>query len=247
MNTDCSKCIFSETGDDTRCSFNIPNMIKEHYDISIVNNYNYIDNYKCSYAFSKETYDKHIDNLPQDMMQLMREQNEVAYYLIINCEKCNTEEIEKIFIDHINNLLPIPKRVSIICHVNKDDLKSIIEEYKNNKISWKVHNTTMKDLDDTEKLYDILNVNTKKDNEQILYIDYKSISDLQDDMNYINYLIHVRKPSIAGIRKSDDDLDGLCLSTSNLKNIKFEYKHTEKGYIDFLRKDNTVIKKYYEQ
>ena len=133
------------------------------YDIDIKNNYNYINDYKCSYTpFSKEQRDKHVENLPENMVEFMQHTNKLNYYLIINYVGVSTDQIISIFDNHIGKLhtLPIP----LICNDNIDTIKQIIEHLQNKvskTIDWKIHNL-ISDQEDIDKLFDVINTNLVK-------------------------------------------------------------------------------------
>ena len=127
--------------------------------------------------------------------------------------------------------------------LNKEQLKSTVKHYRSEMISdWKIHNLIIKDQSENERLFDILNVNTLQV-DFIMYVHFESLSQLQEDLNYINFLYNVKKPNYAAVRKNDSNLDGLCLSANNLSILKREYSSK---YIDFLSKNNAIVKKYYE-
>ena len=70
-----------------------------------------------------------------------------------------------------------------------------------------------------------------------------SVDSATEDLNYINFLSKVKKPKYMAIRKNDENLDGLFISTNNLKVIKDEHGSE---YLKFLQKNNTLVRKYYE-
>lgn len=240
MNTKCEDCYFSNSN--YGCSFNIPDLIKDSYEIKKQDGYNYIREYKCSYAFSKQSFDKYKDQLPEDIEEFVRQQNKLNYYLIVDASDELDDEILSIS-NSINTLNNIPHKISVITFIDKEQLKSTVKHYQSEMISdWKIHNLIIKNQSENERLFDILNVNTLRV-DFIIYIHFQSISQLQEDLNYINFLYNVKKPNYAAIRKNDSNLDGLCLSTNNLSLLKRE--HSSK-YIDFLSNNNTIVKKYYE-
>lgn len=244
MNTDCGKCVFANNND-AKCYFNITNLIEKDKDISLRNGYPYIKDYKCSYAFAKTIYEENKENLPEDISELaklVRSQNSLSFYIIIDATEKSKNDICNILSDYIYELNVKPSKISIITKLESQDLKECIEYYKNIRdLTWKIHNLTS-DMSDHDKLYDILNVNTT--NGQILYVKYKSLSSLHEDLNYINYLSNVKKPNYAGIKKSDFDLDGLCISSKYLKEFKFNLGDK---YMEFLSKPSELIEYYYEQ
>ena len=248
MKTECIKCIFAnEVNDESKqdCEFNIPFLIKNDYDIYIKDNYNQINDYRCTYAFSKQQRDKHIENLPENMVEFMRYANKLNYYLIINYVGVNSDEIISIFDNHISKLHTLPTKLSLICNDNKETIKKIIEHLQNKvskSLDWKIHNLVF-DQEDIDKLFDVINTNLVKTVSNIWYLHASSIDSAKEDLNYINFLSKVKQPKYMAIRKNDENLDGLFISTNNLKIIKEEHGSE---YLKFLQKNNTVVRKYYE-
>lgn len=248
MNTECIKCIFAnEINDKSKkdCEFNIPFLIQNDYDIDIKNNYNYINDYKCSYAFSKEQRDKHVENLPENMVEFMQHANKLNYYLIINYVGVSTDQIISIFDNYISKLHTLPTKLSLICNDSIDTIKQIIEHLQNKvskTIDWKIHNL-ISDQEDIDKLFDVINTNLVKTVSNIWYLHANSVDSATEDLNYINFLSKVKKPKYMAIRKNDENLDGLFISTNNLKVIKDEHGSE---YLKFLQKNNTLVRKYYE-
>lgn len=241
MNTDCSRCLFYKD----ICSFNIPELIKNHYNVIKNNNSDYIEDYKCSYAFSKDQYEKNKDNLPEDMIEFMRIANKLHYYLIISVDELIDKEIIDIYENKIKPLHTPPIKLSLISKImNKKQIKNLIDYLKEEakEIDWKIHNLTAQQNDE-QKLFDILNVNVVKNVKNIWYVHSKSTDSLKDDLNYINFLSKVLKPKYPAIRKNDTNLDGLFISSDNLELIKSEH---EDKYVNFLQNNQTLVRKYYE-
>ena len=81
IDTVCSICHFFE--DDT-CYFNIPTLISKDYKLEKKKNKYVIENYKCSYAFSKKQFEIHKDNLPDNFIDYVRAKNIIKYYKLIS-------------------------------------------------------------------------------------------------------------------------------------------------------------------
>ena len=240
MNTDCSKCIFS---DNNNCLFNIVNLIKDHYNVVNKNGSNYIESYKCSYAFSKDKYEEHKKDLG-NIKDLVVTANKLHYYLIVCCVGLSEKDIIDTY-NKIEQLHTKPQKLSLVCDIKKSNIKNLIDYLNNKSITtdWKIHNLTTKNVPDTEKLFDILNTNVINTVSNIWYIHHSSISSIHEDINYINFLSKVLKPKYPAIRKNDINLDGLFISAKNLRLIKNEH---EEKYIKFLQENNTLVRKYYE-
>lgn len=242
MNTECHKCIFN--GATNECVFQIPILLKDHYVISKKNNANYIENYKCAYAFSTDVYDKHKENLPNDMQAFIKDTNKLNYYMIWDCEGLNSHQIIELYEHHIFTLHTQPQKISIIAKLDSNDETQALLNYLKHNVSmpWKLHHIIESQNDD-DKLFDILNVNIINHTQNIWFIKADSMNDLTNELNYINFLHKILKPKYAAIRKNNTNLDGLFISVDNLKLIKNEH---EDKYIKFLQENNTIVRKYYE-
>lgn len=242
-NTDCSKCVFSFfENTNKKCYFNIPDLIFGDYTIKKNGKHDYIENYECSYAFSKNMYEKHEKDFLK-IKEIIYEQNSLTYYLIVDCYEANRSEIANLFKDHIYELNTLPSKVSIITNNNTEDVSYFLNHYQTNikDTPWKIHNVLNEESEES-RLFDILNVNTIKDG-HLIYIKYNSINTLQEDLNYVNFLARVKKPNYAAIKKRPEELDGLAISAKNLRLIKFDHKSE---YINFLKNDDKLVRYYYE-
>lgn len=244
MNTICKRCLFVNPSPSEKCFFNIPTLLKKSdYSIRDTDGYNVIENYDCSYAFSKEHYEKHKEELPENMIELIQEKNRLDYYLIISFDDEDNNTIIS-ECDKISTLHTMPTKISVLCKTDK--IKPLIQYFKTHKIykdiDWKLHNLT-EDYTDVDKLKDILNVNLIKTVNNIWYVHSRSLEAITEDLNYINFLSKVMKPEYPAIRKNDENLDGLFISSNNLKLIKNEH---DQEYVDFLQENCTLVRKYYE-
>lgn len=241
MNTDCNKCIFNK---DNQCEFNIPNLLDGNYIIYKKDNSNYIENYKCSYAFSTKTFEEHKENLPSNMLEYVKYINRLNYYMVWDCEQLTVNEIIHNYQSYISQLHTPPTKLSLICQTkSKEETKTLIDFLqKSVSIPWKLHNLLSNELD-TDKLFDILNTNLINTVQNIWFIKNNDLNMINEDLNYINFLSKVLKPKYAAIRKNDTNLDGLFIAMDNLRLIKNEH---EDQYVKFLQNNNTIVRKYYE-
>ena len=218
MNTDCGKCIFNNNH---KCKFNIPKLLSGQYIINKKDNNNYIENYKCSYAFSTDIFDQHKQDLPDDMSEFMKYKNKLDYYMIWDCDNLTATQIIENYTTYISHMHTLPTKLSIICQFESKLETQILVEFLQNNLSmpWKLHNLLLQQTD-KNKLFDILNTNLVNNINSIWFIKNNDLDRLNDELNYINFLSKILKPKYAAIRKNDDDLDGLFIAVENLKLIK---------------------------
>lgn len=248
VNTVCSFCHFFQ---DSNCLFNIPSLISKEYVVEKTDSNTIIKNYKCSYAFSEKQFSKHKDNLPEDFMDYVRYKNAISYYLILNLVDKTVDDIFKIYDDYIDKLYIKPYEISIACVLNKEDILKFIDGMKKrNKISWKSHNfvNTIDDIDENNVFHTITGTNLEANKTGYLYYSSEKFSELQEQINYVNFLATVKRPTgVAGLRESIGNLNGLCLPIEAFKEIKSYSEKNNKYYIDTLKNDTEVIHPYYEQ
>lgn len=143
-NTHCKNCMFSKTADSTQpCEFDIIDIIKDSKELSVVDNYFYIKNYKCHYGFSEKVYESNPElQKIGDLKSFIVEKTKLVYYLVIDIRRLSELEIHN-KISIIKNLDIKPKFVSFIASSQNQNIKNIIdlvnENLNNHSIDWKVH------------------------------------------------------------------------------------------------------------
>lgn len=139
-NTACEKCYFSNTVDsDHPCKFNIIEQIKDTKEITVKNNFYYINEYSCRYGISKDTINEHQKVLKDiNIEEYIISKNTIKYYLIINYKS----EFEAEKLCNMLNSLPIsPQFVSILTYdINPVIIIKDIKEHMSPQIKWKAHN-----------------------------------------------------------------------------------------------------------
>lgn len=143
-NTHCKICLFANsTESETPCEYNIISEIKDYKEISILDNYFYVKNYKCLYGFSKELYNEQKENLGglDKIKDTIIARSLLPYYLIVNLASMSYEQIS-VVIDQINNLEIKPALISFIINTGYEGSISkqidIINNLSSN-IKWKIH------------------------------------------------------------------------------------------------------------
>ena len=248
VNTVCSTCHFFQ---DNKCYFNIPKLISKEYKLQEVEGKYTINNYKCTYAFSKKQFDKHKDDLPKDFENYVRLKNAIKYYLILNLIDKQIDQIFEIYDKYIDSLFIKPYEISIACKLKKEDILEFIDGMKKrNKISWKSHNFVNQETDTNENnvFNTITGTNLEADKKGYMCYISKNFAELQDQVSYANFIATVKRPkNMAGLRKSTKHLNGLFIPISTFKEIKSYCEKNNEYYIDTLRNDTEVIHPYYEQ
>lgn len=198
IHTSCKKCVFAqESSSDMPCGFGIIDQIKHIKNISVKDNFFYIENYHCKYGLSKDTvkeYSQSFDDI--DIKQYVLSQNTVKYYLIIDCR--DTRQIHTMC-KNINSLNILPQFVSIILY--ETDVVTVIEQikkYLNPNITWKTHNFLNPDTSFGSAIKVALD--TKHNLLSIPYLWFNSSTDLQSIIDYqaidkINYIVNIEQPT----------------------------------------------------
>jgi len=221
MNTPCEKCIFSDYADSQEpCKFNVIPSAKKYHTITIKNNFNYIQNYRCPYAFSIEYYKSNsdtigdIDKLESELLK----RASIAYYLMIDIH--NPDSIADTC-KKVNSLSPVPKFVSFILH-KENTTNSIIDSIKNKldpEIQWKVHNF----LEDSSVDHIISTVlDTNIENNDSKYFWFNTDADIQlldSDIKSIGKIITLEQPECSAMFRTIDH-SGLFISFDVYKNVR---------------------------
>ena len=247
VNTVCSTCHFFQ---DDECYFNILALISKDYKLEKKKDKYVIDNYKCSYAFSKKQFEMHKDNLPDDFIDYVRAKNAVKYYLILNLIDKSIDQMFEIYDKYIDTLSIKPYEISMACKLKKEDILKFIDGMKKrNKISWKSHNFVNQktDTDENNVFHTITGTNLEADKKGYMCYVSKNFTELQEQVSYANFVATVSKSkNVAGLRESTKDLNGLFIPISTFKEIKSYCEKNNEYYIDTLRNDTEVIHPYYE-
>lgn len=222
INTNCEKCIFSKL-DQKECVFDIPDLIKEHKQISKKNNFNYIENYICRYTLSDDMHNDLISEgyTLQNILDFMIEKIKVRYYLVINissdldkikdlCFMINKLEILPVFISFINKDLN-----------NGNQITDLIQEHLSQKITWKLHNFLV-DLDLQECMTISMDTNFTKTSSQIFCVyDQATNGNDYDLLNsriiFLHISLIVNQINCHAVLDTISSLDGLAMSFNAYK------------------------------
>jgi hypothetical protein len=242
--TNCKKCIFAHKAEDEcACDLNIIDLIKDTKNIEVKEQYNYINDYICRFAFDKNTYESNISELEKiDIVKLLQDRSGVKYYLLIDIDA--DDDIDHIC-NKINDLTIHPKFLSFMIF-NYEQTQKLIKtmtEKLNKDIQWKVHNFVEQE-DLTKKIYTALETN-KKANNSHYFCTFKG-SDIDNLENYImriNTIITIEQTPFHILMKSrEPNIYGLFVSFDHYNLLKPLFHPMG---IEELSKDPDYVIKYY--
>jgi hypothetical protein len=224
FNTSCEKCHFAkDVSSEQTCTFYIPDALSESKKIEVINNYNYIHNYRCKYGISQKIYDEKIKDMNIDIVEYAKQQVSPKYALFIDFS--GTDEDLNQVCKNINSLTIKPKAISIALHhtCSTKNAAKICEGLLGSNLKWKLHYFV------TEKEHhEMLDVCTTTDNRlsECVYIWLMNQQTLAtaielDSINKINYIVNVEQPSVGLLHTSKFNgyFYGLFLTLENLKGI----------------------------
>ena len=121
INTSCESCIFAHpVSDKNQCDCGIIEAITYNKEISEKNGYNYIDNYMCRMAFSKETYEANQERLSLEQIKhTLKNKCSIKYYLIIDVTSQQIDHLISLC-QTINGLTIQPRVVSFMFSKTED-------------------------------------------------------------------------------------------------------------------------------
>jgi hypothetical protein len=221
-NTHCKLCLYAkEASSDEPCEFNIISYIKDIKEITTLDNYFYIKNYRCLYGFSKDKYINEKDNLDSmDLKQHIIQEAKISYYLVVDMRSLSNEQI-KTYIDYINNLDIKPKFLSLIARTSTDILEKIdiFNQTIAKEIKWKAH-AFIEDVTFNNCLNIAAETNvTDSDCRFLMAIDAKKDNNLNDMVNHCHYMFRVLQDNVHLIMKSQDDLNGIFIPVAIYKSM----------------------------
>jgi hypothetical protein len=221
-NTSCEKCAFSNPveSSEKNCIFDIPSKINRN--IKTINNYNFIENYKCLYGFSKNQIENNEDLKNVDIKDLVIEKAKLKYYFIIDLRNTDSLYIDQVIRD-INNLEIKPNYLSLIVGSNDADL---VHNCIKNNLScrkWKMHvflETTS--LNDCINL--ILDTNIIESNAwcvlfaEAAFLKTKDIN-INKIINNLQEIFIIKQDNFFGVKYEDNNLNLLCLNSRVYKSL----------------------------
>jgi len=216
-NTICAGCYFAQDiNSEKPCSFDIPNIVKEHKTIETRNNHYVIKDYSCRYGFSRKTYSENIDKFNNiDMITYVKEQNIVKYSLALILDKefdCNQ------LVDAINKLSIKPQYISIICFDKGSQLYQLLQSGLEPYIEHKVHNF-LDNVSGPQALHVALETNKSKIGNLMWILNADDMNQIlkDDSIQNINYIINVEQKPAHYYKSSriNSNFSGIFINTNN--------------------------------
>lgn len=224
-NTHCKDCMFSQTADKTDpCDFSIIDLIKGQKELSIVDSYFYIKDYKCSYGFSENIYNANPElQKITDIKSFILDKAKISYYMVIDCRLLSIDDLVSKIIT-IKNLEIKPKFISLIVS-NEQNLKRILDHIQESligsNIDWKVHSFL-----NSASFNDCINILaettiTNFTNIQFILFDDGSEyhQNINDMINYLHYSFKIIQSKNYCIAFNNDNLHMMCMYISLYKSI----------------------------
>jgi len=224
-NTHCKNCMFSnEANSVSPCEFHLIDLVKDHKELSVVDNFFYIKNYKCAYGFSESIYTENpeLQKIP-DLKTFIVEKAKLRYYLILDVRKLSDNDIAS-QINLIKTLDIKPSFISLICS-NEQKANEIIssakDEFKHSGIDWKVHVFVQ-----SISLNDCVNISAETTINNLQNISAILINDCSDDslflndaVNHMHYSFKLIQNDTYCIMKNKNSLNMLAIYVSLYKSI----------------------------
>lgn len=227
-NTHCKNCMFSKEAKTTDpCDFGIIEIIKNSKELSIIDNYFYIKNYRCAYGLSENIYNQYPELQKTDNIQnFVADRAKLKYYLLLDLRNLsNVDIISKI--DEIKTFNIKPKFISLICNQDSHDqnlISQIHKSFKGSSISWKIHlflhSIPLNDCINIAAETTIPNFDEKIT--ALIINDYtnKEVNNLfNDHINYVHYVFKVLQNDTYCIANETNSLNMMAMFTSLYKSI----------------------------
>ena len=218
--TQCNKCLFAnEVSSNRPCEFDIPNQIKHIKQMSIIDDFYEIENYRCLYGFGKKQYNDNLENFKDiDLHQFIIDKTILKYYLILDTRSSSLDHLKKI-INEISNLTIKPKKCSLIIDPNNSD--EIYTYVKNNLHcdKWTVH-AFIETLPLNDCINIVLDTNLSTSGSWcLLFIDAHRLKphELSDTADNLQKLFIIQQKNFYGSCENRETLHKLCLNCSVYK------------------------------
>jgi hypothetical protein len=244
ISTNCQDCIFAqpvESGNKP-CSLGIPDLVQDSKPISIRNNYYYIDDYVCRFAFSKKIYEEHKEELNTvDMVQLLSDRSGIKYYLILKIK--NEDNIEELC-DTINKLTVKPVYLSFaLCEYSHT--KALIKTLENKldkNIKWKIHNF-IEVNHESLLISNILDTNKKANNSHyFIFFNSEEAGNLEQYIMRINTIVNIEQKSFSILAKKQGEINGVFVP---FENYVFLRPYLESEYFSEIFNNTNCKVEYY--
>jgi len=240
--TYCKKCYFSQEAKSiTPCEFYIPDAISSSKKIDIIEEYNYISNYRCKYGVSKKAAEEILNNDPNfNIKEYSKQQISIKYAIFI---RIKAGEDISIICENINKLQIAPQAVSMAFDpdYNMTDTKDICHNILGKSCDWKLHRFLL-EKKDHEMLSTCISTDERLSKCQYIWIlDYDTLlsSAANDSIIKINFIVNVDQPDISVLQSklSSDYFNGIFLTIEALKGIWTHIDHDIGKAIESLFKD----------
>lgn len=250
--TDCSKCYFSSdvNSDQDSCKFKITESIKDKKDITVKNNYYYINNYVCKYGFAKDKMDDFVKDFPDvDLIEYIKDKNYIKYYLVINNLDGDLGLAD--ICDKILKLTIKPTCVSIL--TRQESMPDAIKECSNilqESMQWRLHNFFDMEIDFGVGSFTVLSTAKQMKISNFIWMlhDYQLQAMIDEKaIEQINYIVNIEQPEI-GILKSQhtsDMIGGLFMTNKNYEGLTGSISQVINIALDsFTSSENITIMNY---
>ena len=210
----CSRCIFADMSVDTGCFFKIPGFIKEYKVIKKdEDGYNTIEDYTCSYAFSKKIYEDNPESIgsKEDLIEQIKVNNTIKYTICLFAEGDSDRTLA--VLRKIKNLSIHPLHIQIVGLA--DNMDKIYKKLEKGNILPK--NTTWKcnGFYVHTNYYDMIRAATATNNQLksipfLLFANENTIDKIEKNniiglINHLVYTIRDRSSILTSSVESDPD------------------------------------------
>jgi len=213
-----------EANTTTPCEFNLIEVLDNKKELSIVDNFFYIKDYKCAYGFSDNIYNTY----PQlqkdvDIKNFVLEKAKILYYLIIDARLLSVEELKE-RTNQTTKLDIKPKFVSIITSTQQNTktiISSMQKIFEKTNIDWKVHSFL-----NTMSFNECINITAETTINNLENIQYMIFDDgnesslcLNDVVNHSQYVFKIIQDNVYCIMSNKDSLHMTSMYISLYKSI----------------------------
>jgi hypothetical protein len=213
-----------ETNTSSPCEFGIIDLISKNKELSVIDNFYYIKNYKCFYGFSENIYNQHPELQKEvDIKSFVLKKAQIAYYYILDARNLTTEQLYN-KLEIIKTLDIKPKFISIVLS-SHNEVKTCIENTKKildqTNIDWKIHSFI-----NSESFNHCINILAETtiqymDNVQYILFDDGNEYDhnLSDIVNHMHYSYRVLQSGVSCIVLNTNSLHMMSMSIALYKSL----------------------------
>lgn len=224
-NTHCKNCMFSKETDTTDpCDFGLIELIKDHKELSVVDNHFYIKDYKCAYGFSENIYNSNPElQKTTNIKDFILNKAKISYYLIIDSRLLSVADLSA-KIETIKNLDIKPNFISIIVS-NEQNVKrfldNIQESLTGSGIDWKIHSfLNSASFNDCVVILAETTISNLDGVQFIMFDDGSEYNqDINNMINYLHYSFKIIQSKNYCIAINRENLNMMCMYMSLYKSI----------------------------